>query len=123
MSMLYATDIVKLGDQKIKWLPEKNEEYPIFNEPIYCPIDGTIVKVENSISDNKPFAENFPYNTGNTVVIQKDNYYFLLGHLKQGSIVVKEGDVVLYGKYSGTEISYGGKNYLIMKESDIYAIV
>jgi chaperonin GroES len=38
-------------------------------------------------------------------------------------LTVKEGDVVLYGKYSGTEISYGGKNYLIMKESDIYAIV
>ncbi len=36
---------------------------------------------------------------------------------------VKKGDMVLYGKYSGTEISYEGKNYLIMKESDIYAIV
>lgn len=36
---------------------------------------------------------------------------------------VKVGDVVLYGKYSGTEINYGGQNYLIMKESDIYAIV
>jgi chaperonin GroES len=38
-------------------------------------------------------------------------------------LTVKVGDVVLYGKYSGTEISYGGTNYLIMKESDIYAIV
>ena len=38
-------------------------------------------------------------------------------------MTVKVGDVVLYGKYSGTEISYGGNNYLIMKESDIYAIV
>jgi len=38
-------------------------------------------------------------------------------------LTVKVGDVVLYGKYSGTEISYGGKDYLIMKESDIYAIV
>ena len=38
-------------------------------------------------------------------------------------LTVKVGDVVLYGKYSGTEISYQGKNYLIMKESDIYAIV
>lgn len=38
-------------------------------------------------------------------------------------MTVKTGDVVLYGKYSGTEISFEGKNYLIMKESDIYAII
>ena len=38
-------------------------------------------------------------------------------------ITVKEGDKVIYGKYSGTEINYEGKDYLIMKESDIYAIV
>lgn len=38
-------------------------------------------------------------------------------------MTVKKGDQVLYGKYSGTEISYAGRDYLIMKESDIYAIV
>jgi chaperonin GroES len=37
--------------------------------------------------------------------------------------VVKIGDNVLYGKYAGTEITFDGKEYLIMKESDIYAIV
>ena len=36
---------------------------------------------------------------------------------------VKVGDTVLYGKYSGTELAHEGKDYLIMKESDIYAIV
>ncbi|RMG42807.1 MAG: co-chaperone GroES [Methanobacteriota archaeon] len=36
---------------------------------------------------------------------------------------VKEGDVVLYGKYSGTEIKIDGEEYLIMRESDILAIV
>jgi chaperonin GroES len=36
---------------------------------------------------------------------------------------VKVGDVVLYGKYSGTEITLEGTDYLIMKESDILAIV
>ena len=34
---------------------------------------------------------------------------------------VKVGDVVIYGKYSGTEISVEGENYLIIKESDIFA--
>jgi chaperonin GroES len=40
---------------------------------------------------------------------------------KDEPMTLKVGDVVLYGKYSGTEISYEGVNYLIMKESDIYA--
>ncbi len=38
-------------------------------------------------------------------------------------MTVKVGDTVLYGKYAGTELSIEGKDYLIMKESDIYAIV
>lgn len=36
---------------------------------------------------------------------------------------VKAGDQVLYGKYSGTEITIDGQDYLIMRESDIFAIV
>ena len=36
---------------------------------------------------------------------------------------VKVGDKVLYGKYSGTEVSVEGEEYLIMRESDIFAIV
>ena len=36
---------------------------------------------------------------------------------------VKAGDQVLYGKYAGTEITYEGKEYLIMRESDIYAVL
>lgn len=36
---------------------------------------------------------------------------------------VKVGDVVLYGKYSGTEVNAVGKTYLIVKESDIFAIL
>jgi chaperonin GroES len=42
---------------------------------------------------------------------------------KDEPLTVKVGDVVLYGKYSGTEISVDGKDYLIMRESDIYAII
>jgi len=36
---------------------------------------------------------------------------------------VKVGDKVLYGKYSGTEVNVGGEDYLIMRESDIFAII
>jgi chaperonin GroES len=38
-------------------------------------------------------------------------------------ITVKVGDKVLYGKYSGTEVTIDGEEYLIMRESDIFAIV
>ena len=42
---------------------------------------------------------------------------------KDESMTVKEGNVVLYGKYAGTEITVDGGDYLIMRESDIVAIV
>jgi chaperonin GroES len=42
---------------------------------------------------------------------------------KDDPITVKVGDTVLYGKYSGTELKFDGTDYLIMRESDILAIV
>jgi chaperonin GroES len=42
---------------------------------------------------------------------------------KDEPVTVKIGDTVLYGKYSGTEIQLDGAEYLIMRESDIYAIL
>lgn len=42
---------------------------------------------------------------------------------KDEPLTVKAGDTVLYGKYSGTEINFEGKQYLIIKESEIYAIL
>ncbi len=42
---------------------------------------------------------------------------------KDHEMTVKVGDNVLYGKYSGTEINLDGTVYMIMKESDIYAII
>ena len=42
---------------------------------------------------------------------------------KDNPITVAVGDSVLYGKYAGTELQHEGKDYLIMKESDIRASV
>jgi chaperonin GroES len=45
---------------------------------------------------------------------------------ENGTVVkpqVKVGDTVLYGKYAGTEITIEGKEYLIMRESDIFAVI
>jgi chaperonin GroES len=38
-------------------------------------------------------------------------------------MAVKVGDKVLYGKYSGTEVTIEGEEYLIMRESDVFAII
>lgn len=48
------------------------------------------------------------------------------GKTEDGTLVpmeVKKGDKVLYGKYSGTEVTIDGIEYLIMRESDILAII
>ncbi|WMJ74258.1 co-chaperone GroES [Cytophagaceae bacterium ABcell3] len=42
---------------------------------------------------------------------------------KDEPMTVKVGDTVLYGKYAGTELTVDGKDYLIMRESDIFAVL
>ena len=42
---------------------------------------------------------------------------------KDYTMTVKVGDTVLYGKYAGTELKYEGKDYLIMREDEIYAVL
>mgnify|MGYP000898830872 CR=1 FL=1 len=47
-----------------------------------------------------------------------------IGHgTKDEEMVLKKGDTVLYGKYSGTEIELDNEKYLIMRQSDIFAII
>ena len=42
---------------------------------------------------------------------------------KDEEMILKAGDEVLYGKYSGTELEYEGTKYLIMRQSDVLAII
>ena len=42
---------------------------------------------------------------------------------KDAPVTLKVGEKVLYGKYAGTELTLEGKDYLIMRESDIYAVI
>ena len=44
-------------------------------------------------------------------------------HRKKDVPAVKVGDKVLYGKYSGTEITLDGEEFLILRESDVLAVV
>ncbi len=42
---------------------------------------------------------------------------------KDEEMVLKEGDTVLYGKYAGTELEFEGKKYLILRQSDVVAVL
>ena len=42
---------------------------------------------------------------------------------KDEEMVLKEGDIVLYGKYAGTELEHEGKKFLIMRQNDVVAIL
>ena len=42
---------------------------------------------------------------------------------KDEEMLLKEGDEVLYGKYAGTEIEFEGEKYLIMRQSDVLAVI
>ena len=56
---------------------------------------------------------------GTVVAVGPGKYAEQTGNLIP--MAYKVGDVVLYGKYAGTEITHDGKEYLIMRESDIFA--
>ena len=98
----------------------------MFGEKVYSPMDGVVINVENSIPDNEPFTGNYPYNTGNTVVIQKDNCFLLLGHLKRGSISVSAGDVIKANDLLGMAGNSGWTErphlhmQLVKSDSDLY---
>lgn len=42
---------------------------------------------------------------------------------KDEEMLLKEGDQVLFGKYSGTEIEFEGEKYLIMRQNDVFAVI
>ena len=42
---------------------------------------------------------------------------------KDEEMILKEGDTVLYGKYAGTELEYEGTKYLMMRQSDVLAVI
>lgn len=47
-----------------------------------------------------------------------------VGHgTKDEPMVLNEGDIVLYGKYAGTEIEFEGTKYLMMRQSDVLAVI
>ena len=99
-SECYAYDIVKephdVGSSKL-------EDYGIYNEDVICPVNGTIIGMENNEEDIKPNTEEFTSSLGNYLFIKLDNEetYMILAHFKNESINVSVGDRVSVGDVLG----------------------
>jgi hypothetical protein len=100
-SMKYAVDITRLsawGNDANGIFPRKRERYPVFNEIVLSPCDSVVAGVLDGQPNEDPWSGKGPYNLGNYVLLQKDDYYVLLGHLQKGSIRVVVGSVVKIGE-------------------------
>jgi len=90
----------------------RNEDYYCFGKEVIAPFDATVVLVRDGVVDNPPgsrglldhFWSEVETSAGNVIMLQiQDNpvRYMALAHLKNGSIVVKEGQQVKRGEFLG----------------------
>ena len=101
LSMRYAVDITKLkkwGNDADGFFPSENSKYAIFNQVVYSPCDGVVLDVENQWPNETPWIGKPPYNVGNHILILSNDFGVLMGHLQQGSLLVKVGDKVKKGQ-------------------------
>jgi hypothetical protein len=101
LSMRYAVDITKLtpwGNDAEGFLPMHNERYAVFNQVVCSPCDGEVSDVDDKWPNETPWSGTPPYNVGNHVLITSKDFGVLMGHLENGSIMVKVGDAVKKGQ-------------------------
>ncbi len=101
---IYAMDIVKLnswGGRANKVFSQRLEDYEIFNDTIYSPCAGRVLRAYSDNPDNiPPNMDRGPQNT-NQVLLETDSSYIFLAHMKKGSVVVHEGQWVKQGEALG----------------------
>lgn len=104
-TMRYAIDVVEIGpagSSSRGLLPRRNAAFRIWERPLLAPCDGRVVHVVNDVADNAAFGDHRPYGLGNHVVIcAGDDVYLVMGHMRQGSVVVVPGQHVLKGDAVG----------------------
>lgn len=97
----YAMDIAELntfGNRAKGIYSDKLTDYEIYNDTIYSPGEGKIIKLVDGVHDNAPGTLNTKQVHGNHIVIQNKNYVIFMAHLKKGSYLVKQGQVVKRGQ-------------------------
>lgn len=97
---VYAMDIVQLnsyGGRANQIFSRNLHDYTIFGDTLYAPCDGLVARAYSDDPDNiPPNMDRGPKNT-NQVLLETPGYYVFMGHLKKGSVVVKEGQYVKQG--------------------------
>lgn len=99
-SQRYALDLTQRnawGVRAAGLYPERLSAYEIYGDPVYSPLDGTVVDAVDRFEDLTPGRRQPEHPGGNHVWIRQDSLYVLLAHLKQGSVRVQPGDTVAAG--------------------------
>lgn len=94
----YALDIVGLNNLGMRASTIDGgsdlNNYVIYGQEIYSPINGTVIAVEDKYKDQIPPTTDIDHLAGNYILIESNGVEVLLAHLKKGSVAVKKGDVV-----------------------------
>lgn len=96
---IHATD--GWGRRAAGLYPANLERYVIYGKPLYSPCDGRVTRVVDGLPDLVPPASDRENAPGNHVVIHCQGVNVVLAHMKQGSVVVREGDTVTTGQRIG----------------------
>lgn len=103
-SQTYALDILKLNVIGIRaWgmYPKQLERYAIYEDNLYSPCDGKVLKVDKGYQDMIPPQRGDGHPAGNHVIIECRNAEVTLAHMKENSIVVDSLDAVKVGDLLG----------------------
>lgn len=100
----YAIDIVEinnLGNRASTIFPKKLDQYHIFGEVVHSPCKGRVLTTVSGLPDNIPVNVDRKYPAGNHIVIVCGSIKVMLAHLKEGSLIVSQGDNVQEGQPLG----------------------
>lgn len=100
----YALDIAAIdvwGRRSSGIYPADLDKYVIYGKPLYSPCDGRITRAVDGLPDLVPPASDPANAPGNHVVVHCEDVYVFLAHIQQGTVAVREGDVVRTGDLIG----------------------
>src|SRR5690606_22148169 len=100
----YGVDLVKLGYWGFRargLAPRDPSAYAIFGDPVYAPCSGRVVQALDGLRDLRPPEIDREHMAGNHVLLGCGDAWVLLGHLREGSVRVREGDTVAQGQEIG----------------------
>lgn len=109
----HGVDIVKLGSAGFRArgvLPRDPQRYAIFGDPVHAPCNGSVVSAVDGIRDQPVPEMNHAQMAGNHVILDCNGIWFVLAHLRQGSVRVRVGAAVESGTVIGEVGNSGNSN-------------